>query len=72
MKRKGTKLSLNRETVRSLSAPALGAAVGGARGTLPYCSDYVTCAYTPCFCTADCTLNTCATCNSHCPTCVGC
>jgi hypothetical protein len=44
MKKTHKKLTLNRDTVRSLTAPALGQAVGAAIGTRQSCSCYVTCA----------------------------
>ncbi len=66
MKSKAKKLSLNRDTLRDLAAPALAAVAGGAKGTA-VCSNYVTCNYTNC---ANCTV-TCATCNT-CLTCQGC
>jgi hypothetical protein len=44
VKKTQKKLALNRDTLRSLSTPALGEAVGAAVGTRQSCSCYITCA----------------------------
>ena len=43
MKKDRKKLTLNRDTVRSLSAPALGEVAAAAAGTYQSCSCYITC-----------------------------
>lgn len=43
MNKNPKKLKLSRDTLRSLSAPALGEVAGGAAGTYQSCSCYLTC-----------------------------
>jgi hypothetical protein len=59
MKKTRNKLTLNRDTLRSLSGPALGEAAGGGTGSRQSCSCYITCA--TCTSCAGCTLTVCGT-----------
>jgi hypothetical protein len=56
VKKDRKKLTLNRDTVRALSAPALGEVAAAAVGTHQSCSCYITCW---------------ASCRGSCDTCVG-
>ncbi len=72
MKKNLRKLTLNRDTVRNLSAPTLQDAVGGMvlQGSVPRCSGACTPVSCHGSCNAACTLGSCnptCTCPSFCP-----
>lgn len=62
MNKNRKKLTLNRDTVRSLSAPALAEVAAGAVGTHQSCTCYVTCVSCAGSCVATCAGSVCIPC----------